>query len=51
MDGVGHFPWLDAPDRFFAAADTFLQGHWPMSVESALRHGISRDEREMLEQQ
>jgi proline iminopeptidase len=35
MDGVGHFPWLDAPDRFFAAADTFLLGHWPMGVESA----------------
>jgi pimeloyl-ACP methyl ester carboxylesterase len=35
MDGVGHFPWLDAPDRFFAATDQFLQGHWPMGVESA----------------
>ena len=35
MNGVGHFPWLDAPDRFFAATDQFLQGHWPMGVESA----------------
>jgi len=33
MDGVGHLPWLDAPDRFFAAADQFLQGHWPMDAE------------------
>ena len=35
MDGVGHFPWLDAPDRFFVAADQFLGGHWPIDAESA----------------
>jgi proline iminopeptidase len=25
FDGVGHFPWLEAPDRFFAEVETFLQ--------------------------
>ncbi len=34
MDGVGHLPWLDAPDRFFAATDQFLQGHWPIGADA-----------------
>lgn len=25
----GHFAYLDGPDEFFAAADTFLSGRWP----------------------
>jgi proline iminopeptidase len=29
MDGVGHFPSLEDPDRFFAALDVFLGGQWP----------------------
>ncbi|HYA61844.1 MAG TPA: alpha/beta hydrolase [Candidatus Sulfotelmatobacter sp.] len=29
MDGVGHFPSLEDPDRFFSALDAFLHGHWP----------------------
>ena len=26
LDGVGHFPYLEAPDRFFAAVEAFLDG-------------------------
>jgi pimeloyl-ACP methyl ester carboxylesterase len=26
LDGVGHFPYLEAPERFFPAADAFLSG-------------------------
>ena len=26
LDGVGHFPWLEAPERFFAAVHRFLVG-------------------------
>ncbi len=29
LEGSGHFPYLDVPERFFAAAATFLQGRWP----------------------
>lgn len=29
LDGVGHFPYLEAPDRFGAAVDTFMAGRWP----------------------
>ena len=29
MEGVGHFPSLEDPDRFFSALDSFLSGHWP----------------------
>ena len=29
LPGVGHFPYLEAPDPFFAALDTFLAGSWP----------------------
>lgn len=29
LEGVGHFPYLEAPERFFAALDEFLQGRWP----------------------
>jgi proline iminopeptidase len=29
LDGVGHFPYLEAPDRFGAAVDAFMSGGWP----------------------
>ncbi len=31
--GSGHFPYFEVPDRFFAAADAFLQGRWPTGAE------------------
>jgi proline iminopeptidase len=29
LEGVGHFPYLEEPDRFYPAVDTFLAGGWP----------------------
>jgi proline iminopeptidase len=29
IEGSGHFPYLEAPAPFFAAADAFLRGKWP----------------------
>lgn len=29
FDASGHFPFLEVPERFFEAAETFLQGGWP----------------------
>lgn len=29
LPGVGHFPYLEAPEPFFAAVEAFLQGRWP----------------------
>lgn len=29
LDGIGHFPYLETPDAFFATVDRFLQGEWP----------------------
>jgi pimeloyl-ACP methyl ester carboxylesterase len=26
LEGVGHLPWLEAPDRFFTEVDAFLRG-------------------------
>ena len=37
MEGVGHFPWLEDPARFFTAVDTFLRGDVPDSTESMAR--------------
>jgi proline iminopeptidase len=33
LDGVGHFPWLEDPETFFPAVDTFLRGEWPSAAE------------------
>jgi proline iminopeptidase len=33
LQGVGHFPYLEAPETFFAAVDTFLRGSWPQGAE------------------
>lgn len=29
LKGIGHFPYIEAPEVFFAAVDRFLQGAWP----------------------
>jgi proline iminopeptidase len=29
MEGVGHFPYLEAPQAFFAAVEHFVRGDWP----------------------
>jgi proline iminopeptidase len=34
LDGSGHFPYLEVPDRFFAAVETFLDGGWPAGSEA-----------------
>jgi len=33
LDGVGHFPWLEDPARFFPAVDAFLCGEWPDAAD------------------
>lgn len=33
LQGVGHFPYVEAPDRFFAAVEEFLLGRWPMGAQ------------------
>jgi proline iminopeptidase len=33
LEGVGHFPYLEAPDAFFTAVDVFLRGSWPPSAQ------------------
>jgi alpha-beta hydrolase superfamily lysophospholipase len=39
LEGSGHFPYLEVPERFFAAAEAFLQGRWPPGAEAASRPG------------
>ena len=34
LDGAGHFPYLDGPDRFFPAIAAFLAGGWPPGAEA-----------------
>jgi proline iminopeptidase len=34
LKGIGHFPYVEAPETFFAAVDRFLSGDWP---EGAIR--------------
>jgi proline iminopeptidase len=34
LKGIGHFPYVEAPDVFFPAVDRFLRGEWP---EGAIR--------------
>jgi proline iminopeptidase len=33
LQGVGHFPYLEAPEAFFTAVETFLRGSWPHGAE------------------
>lgn len=35
LPGVGHFPYLEAPDVFFPAVDMFLRGSWPPDAQPA----------------
>ena len=34
LKGIGHFPYVETPEAFFAAVDRFLKGDWP---EGAIR--------------
>lgn len=34
LEGVGHFPYLEVPERFFTAVDEFLQGRWPDGTQT-----------------
>ena len=29
LKGVGHFPYVETPEVFFAAVNRFLKGDWP----------------------
>jgi pimeloyl-ACP methyl ester carboxylesterase len=33
LHGVGHYPWLEQPESFFADANAFLNGAWPRGAE------------------
>lgn len=35
LEDVGHFPYLEAPDVFFAAVERFVCGEWPDGVRAA----------------
>ena len=35
LDGIGHFPYVEAPDRFFPPVETFLVGRWPSGAAPA----------------
>ena len=37
LPNVGHFPYLEAPDQFFAAIDTFMAGAWPAGAKPGRR--------------
>ncbi|MDQ6879779.1 MAG: alpha/beta hydrolase [Candidatus Dormibacteraeota bacterium] len=32
--GAGHFPWAEAPEKFFPATQQFLDGTWPAEAEN-----------------
>jgi proline iminopeptidase len=33
LPGVGHFPWVEAPEPFFGAVSEFLDDTWPVRAE------------------
>jgi proline iminopeptidase len=35
LQGVGHFPYLETPEAFFAAVDEFVSGAWPRDAQRA----------------
>ena len=37
LEGSGHFSYLEVPDRFFSAVQTFLRGRWPAGAEIVSR--------------
>lgn len=39
LEGVGHFPYLEVPDRFFDAVEEFLQGRWPVGATAVSPSG------------
>jgi pimeloyl-ACP methyl ester carboxylesterase len=32
LKGIGHFPYLEAPEAFHTAVDQFLRGNWPQQA-------------------
>ena len=36
MEGVGHFPSFEAPERFFALLREFLMGDWPAACKTSV---------------
>ncbi len=37
VDGAGHHPYLERPEEFFPAAQSFLRGEWPRGAEIVRR--------------
>ena len=37
LEGVGHFPYLEAPQEFFAAVEEFIGGGWPARAQVVRR--------------
>jgi proline iminopeptidase len=35
LEGIGHFPYLEAPELFFGPVDEFLRGGWPQNAVPA----------------
>jgi proline iminopeptidase len=35
LEGSGHFPYLEVPQRFFSAVEAFLDGSWPAGAVNA----------------
>jgi proline iminopeptidase len=34
LQGIGHFPYLEVPERFFDSVNEFLQGRWPADAQT-----------------
>ena len=43
IEGAGHAPWIEAPERVLPAIETFLDGDWPDGAERVTR--LERDAR------
>ncbi|HEV8633677.1 MAG TPA: hypothetical protein VG370_05460 [Chloroflexota bacterium] len=33
LERAAHYPWVERPELFFPAAETFLRGAWPDGAE------------------
>lgn len=42
LDGVGHFPYLEAPEPFFTAVTAFVQGSWPEGAAAVAAQRLPR---------